>query len=216
MENITKEQEERLLLYATYSILYMNDMACFAIQQLKQRVATLDSESRKIYGALLKRERTYIENITRVVDTKMDYYCDFCSEMDNLCDSSYDDFKHALKHAYSQANITDSDLMSQIEIMRSIVELSVIGGTNIINNTAKYLPKARWLENYILNDIMRVANNFSHWVYRKIPKDISINLNEDSDVMQKFHALSEKLMSFQNFDMAYRKAIDLELERNKQ
>ena len=46
---------------------------------------------------------------------------------------------------------------------------------------------------------MRVANNFSHWVYRKIPKDISINLNEDSDVMQKFHALSEKLMSFQNF-----------------
>jgi hypothetical protein len=34
--------------------------------------------------------------------------------------------------------------------------------------------------------------------------------------MQKFHALSEKLMSFQNFDMAYRKAIDLELERNKQ
>jgi hypothetical protein len=106
--------------------------------------------------------------------------------------------------------------MSQVEIMRSMVELSVVGGTNIINNTAKYLPKARWLENYLFNDIMRVANNFSNWVYRKIPKDISINLNEDSDVMQKFHSLSETLMSFQNFDTAYRKAIDLELERNKQ
>lgn len=216
MENISKEQEERLLLYATYSILYMNDMACFAIQQLKKQVSTLDKESQKIYGALLKRERNYINNITAIVDSKMDYYCDFCTEMDNLCDGSYEDFKQSLKDAYANSNMNDSDFMAQIETMRSMVELSVEGGKRIIDNTAKYLPKARWLENYLFVEILRVANNFAHWVYRKIPKDITVDLTINSDVMKKFHDLSETLMSFQNFDIAYRKAIELELERNKE
>ena len=38
VEKISKEQEERLLLYATYTILYLNDTACFAIQQLSSSV----------------------------------------------------------------------------------------------------------------------------------------------------------------------------------
>lgn len=215
MKEIAKEQEERLLLYATYTILYLNDTACFSIQQISKDVAQKDKESKKIYGALLKRNKQYLERINKIVDNKMDYYCDFCTEMDNICDDAYSDFKDSLRNVYKNAGIEDYEYLSKVETMRSMVDLSVEAGRKVINNISIVLPKAKFLENYILNDIKRVSNNFAKWSYRKVPKGIVVDLNDDSETMKKFNELSGCLIDFYSFDKAYRKAIDLELERKK-
>lgn len=216
MKEITKEQEERLLLYATYTILYMNDMACFSIQQLSKDVMKKDKESKKIYGALTKRTKTYLDKISRIVDNKMDYYCDFCTEMDNLCDDAYVLFKESLNKAYKDANIVGYEYMAKVETMRSMVELSVEAGKKVITSVSTVTPKAKWLGNYLFVEMMRIANNFAKWAYRKVPQETSINFNEESDVMQKFKKLSECLIDFYSFDKAYRNAIELEYERNNE
>ena len=215
MEELSKEQEERLLLYATYTILYLNDTACFAIQQLKSRIPD-DKESKKIYGALLKRSRQYLAQIDKIVDNKMDYYCDFCTEMDSVCDDQFFSFKKSLQKAYAYANIDNSEYFALVESMRSMVDLSVEAGKNVIAKIQATLPKVSWLMNYLPVEMLRVANNFANWEYRKIPKDIVINFNEESEVMQEFRKLSECLIDYNNFDKSYRKSIELELKRKNE
>lgn len=215
MKELSKEQEERLLLYATYTILYLNDTACFAIQQLKSRIPD-DKESKKIYGALLKRSKQYLAQIDKIVDNKMDYYCDFCTEMDSVCDDQFFSFKKSLQKSYAYANIEDSEYFALVETMRSMVDLAVEAGKNVISKIQSTLPKVSWLLNYLLVDISRVANNFASWEYRKIPKDIVINFNEESEVMQEFRKLSECLIDYNSFDKAYRTSIDLELKRKSE
>lgn len=212
---ITKEQEERLLLYATYTILYLNDTACFSIQQLGKSVKERDKESQKIYGALLKRNKHYLDAINKIVDNKMDYYCDYCTEMDNICDDAYSEFKASLHNAYSDANIDDCQYMAQVETMRSMVELSVEAGKKVIDSVSTATPRAKWLGNYLLADMIRVANNFANWSYRKVPKGIKVDLSIDSDVMNKFKDLSGKLIDYESFITAYKRAIELEVEREK-
>ena len=215
VEKISKEQEERLLLYATYTILYLNDTACFAIQQLSSRIPN-EKESKKIYGALLKRSKQYLSKIYQIVDNRMDYYCDFCTEMDSICDEQFFAFRKSLQKAYAYSNIDDAEYLSLVESMRSMVDLSVEAGKNVIGKLKVALPKITWLLNYLPVDMLRVANNFANWEYRKIPKDIVINFNEESEVMQEFRKLSECLIDYNSFDKAYRKSIELELKRKNE
>lgn len=209
-DKISKEQEERLLLYSTYTILYLNDTACFAVQQLGSNIPE-EKETRKIYGALLKRSREYLSQIEKIVDKKIDYFCDYCTEMDNICDEQYFVFKNSLQKSYAIANIKNAEYFATIETMRSMVDLSVEAGKSVVSKISAALPKAKWLLNYLLVDMLRVANNLAKWEYRKIPKDIVINFNEDSDVMKEFRKLSECMIDYNSFDKAYRKAITLEL-----
>ena len=215
VEKISKEQEERLLLYATYTILYLNDTACFAIQQLSSRVPD-DKESKKIYGALLKRSKQYLAKIDKIVDNKMDYYCDFCTEMDSICDEQLFAFKKSLQKAYAYANIENPDYYATVETMRSMVDLAVEAGKKVVSNLKSVIPQSKWLLNYIPAEILRVANNFAKWEYRKIPKNIVVDFNEESEVMQEFRKLSECLIDYNSFDKAYRKSIELELKRKNE
>lgn len=213
LDKITKEQEERLLLYATYTILYLNDTACFTIQQLCTHVPE-NKESKKIYGALLKRGNEYLNKINTVVDNKMDYYCDYCTEMDEITNEAYFAFKKSLQKAYATLNLDNCEYFSMVETMRAMVDLAVEAGRKVIASIHDVVPKSKWLECYLLVDMQRVANNFATWEYRKIPKDMIVNFNQDKEVMDCLKELSKCLISYNSFDKAYRNAIELENERN--
>lgn len=215
VDKISKEQEERLMLYATYTILYLNDTACFAIQQLGSKIPN-EKEVKKIYGALLKRSKQYLAKIDKIVDNKMDYYCDFCTEMDSICDEQLFAFKKSLQKSYKDANIDNHEYLSMVETMRSMVDLAVVAGKDVITKLSVALPKISWLLNYLIVDMLRVANNFANWEYRKIPKGVIINFNEESEVMQEFRKLSECLIDYNSFEKAYRKSIELELKRKNE
>lgn len=209
MEELNKEQSDWLLIYTMYTILYLNDTACFAIQQLSKDVLSMDKESKKIYSALIKRAKAYDHKMVEIIDNSMDSFCNYCSEMDKICDCAYFEFKDALKKAYQDAGIEDYEQMSKIEIMRSIVEISVVAGNRVIDNVKWKIKHADKLSSYILEDMLRVANNFSNWAYRKVPKDIKLDFNKDSNVMQKFSTLSHCLIDYNSFSKAYKNALEM-------
>lgn len=216
MKEITKEQEDRLLLYSIYTILYLNDTACFSVQQLNKDVMERDKESQKIYKALLKRNKFYLNKMSSIVDRSIDYYCDYCTAMDEICDNAYSNFKDSLQKAYKEVGIDDYEYIAKVETMRSMVEISVEAGKKTIDSTCKYIPQTRGLESYLLKDMLRIANNFSNWAYRKVPKDIRLDFNENSDVMQKFRTLSTCLIDYFSFEKAYISAISIEKEQKNQ
>ena len=192
----------------------MNDTACFSIQQIGKHVKEKDKESQKIYRALTKRCNQYLSDINKIVDNKMDYYCDYCTEMDNICDSSYFNFRTSLKDTYKKAGIDDYEYMAQVETMRSMIELSVEAGKRVLEDINKYSINAKYLGNFLFLDILRVANNFSNWAYRKVSKDARVNLNEHSDVMKNFRELSACMIDYESFNTSYLKATQLDKERN--
>lgn len=199
MKEITKEQRANLLLYATYTILYMNDMACFSIQQLGKEVMARDKESKKIYGALLKRCKHYINDLESRINRAIDAWCDYCTNMDDICDESYNEYKVEIFNTYKKANVDDCSYLANVEAMRSMVELAVQGGKHIIEDVCIYIPDATWLKDCLIADMMRVANNFANWSYRRVPENIKIDLNEESDVMKKFNTFSSLLIDYDSF-----------------
>ena len=216
MENKLSQQEENVMLYATYNILYVNDVACNLIKELVYELDDKDKETKKIYGALLKRAKAYFKKVNTIVGDKIEYFADYCGEMDDVCDPFIDKFREELYKAYKSHNIGDEVWYAKVEIMRSMCELAVHSNKHLIDRISIKYPRAKWLSYYCIEDIMKVANNFTHWVYRKVSNGVTIDFSQDSDVMVSFRALNTALMEYDNFDLCYRKAIEYELERNKQ
>lgn len=208
------KNEEWAMLYATYNILYTNDLACNLIKDLQDDMATQDKETRKIFGALLKRANEYFTKVNKIVGSRIDYLADYCGEMDDVSDPLIENFRNSLSEAYSSANIKNYDFFARVETMRSMCELAKYSAEHVIQKMSETIPRAKWLNFYVISEISKIANNLTHWMYRKIPKDIIIDFNESSDVMVKFRELNTGLMEFNNFDAAYRKAIEYEQERN--
>lgn len=212
--NMKDVEEEKILLYSTYTILYLNDTACNLVKEVETYMHDKDKESKKIFGALIKRVNEYLEKVNSVIQDKVDYFADYNTEMDDLCYDATIDFKNELFDVYSMHNLGDCEYLTQVETMRSMIDLALYASQRVIENASKKTSRAKWLNFYVISDISRVGNNFANWTYRKLPKDTGFNVNDESDVMKKFRKLSEILVDFKSFDVAYRKAIECEKERN--
>lgn len=206
IERITNKQKEYLMLYGIYTILYINDTACFSIQQLNKDVMCRDKESKKVYNALRRRCHAYLMDIEKIIGEDMDGYVAYCTEMDDICNNTYVEFKESLMNAYKNANIEDCEYLSKVETMRSIVGLSVETCINIAEKIQKYNQKAKAFEKYALLDIQRVANNFATWSYRNVPKDARIELGKESKTVEIFNRLSELLVDYNSFEKSYLKS----------
>lgn len=84
-------QGELALRIAIYNILYVNDLACACVIDMKDKVKTQDKETQKIYSALLKRQWNYEREITKIIGEQIGFCADVNAEMDDsvqtkLCD----------------------------------------------------------------------------------------------------------------------------------
>lgn len=213
MEKVFSKQEEYVMLYATYNILYVNDIACNLVKELSYEISEQDKETRKIFGALLKRANAYFIKVNKIIGEKIDYFADYCGEMDDICDPFIDKFRNSLYETYKSYNIGNEKWYAKVETMRSMCELAVHSNKHLIERISLTYPRAKWLSYYCIEEVFKVANNLTHWVYRKVPQSVSINFNKDSDVMVAFREMNTALMEYDNFDLCYRKAIEYELER---
>ena len=214
MELKIDKQEENVMLYATYNVLYVNDIACNLVKELICEIDDKDKETKKIFGALLKRANEYFKKVESIIGTRIDYFADYCGEMDDICDPYIDKFRNDLYETYSSHNIENPLWYAKVETMRSMCELAVHSNKHLVERISVKYPRAKWLNYYLIEDISKVANNFTHWVYRKVPKNISIDFNQDSDVMVSFRELNTALMEYDNFEKCYLQAIEYEKERN--
>ena len=96
-------REDNILKYTTYTILYVNDLACNCIKDLMPFIAHKDKETQKIYGALLKRATNYLRFVRSVIkEESNNFLADYNSVMDDINDESVVLFKEAIINAYKQ------------------------------------------------------------------------------------------------------------------
>ncbi len=204
IQELTQEHKEMLMLYAMYTISYINDTACFSIQQLNKDVMSKDKESKKIYGALLKRCSSYLNDLDEAIGDKIDTFCAYNETMDDICDDVYFDFRQTLMNAYKESQMDDYEYLAKVETMRTIVGLSVDICRDISTSIKQYIPEGDVFMNHALLDIQRVANNFARWSYRKIPSDIKVNVGKGSETSKKLDMFNRLIVDWKSFDKAYK------------
>lgn len=185
-----------LLLSATYLILWLNDCATNLIKDIEYDIKFKDKETRKIYGALKRRINIYQHEIHSIVgDNKAEFFANFNEAMDDTFMPLINDIKKEILKSYVEHDIDDADYLSMVETARFMTEYSCKVNINCVRDMFKLTDKAVSLRSYRLTELNQIMENFANWSYRNCP---FFNLNDQSEVLNKFHILDNAIGEIQN------------------
>lgn len=205
-------REDNILKYATYTILYANDLACNCIKDLKPFIAHKDKETQKIYGALLKRATNYLRFVRGVIkEESNNFLADYNSVMDDINDESVVLFKEAIINAYKQGNISEYEFLGNVEVARSMFYLSIATLDCLISKLSSSAINSFCLNTYSLKPYSYIMDNFVKWCYRFAEKEMScdLDISKDEEVMKHFVKINENLLNYESFDKCYSEALKL-------
>ena len=205
-------REDNILKYATYTILYANDLACNCIKDLRPFIAHKDKETQKIYGALLKRATNYLRFVRSVIkEESNNFLADYNSVMDDINDESVVLFKEAIINAYKQGNISEYEFLGNVEVARSMFYLSIATLDCLISKLSSSAINSFCLNTYSLKPYSYIMDNFVKWCYRFAEKEMScdLDISKDEEVMKHFVKINENLLNYESFDKCYSEALKL-------
>lgn len=185
--------------------MYVNDLACACIVQMKDFIKNQDKETQKIFGALEKRQRAYEHLISKIIETNIEFLSEYNSCMDESVQPKLEDFINEMKSALDSIGVENSYFVALAEIARTIVGYSVKNVENRVKECLKYKKDSVHLRQYKMLDMLRVAENFSNWVSRKCGK---LDLNKCDNVMKAYRDLDKTLTNREIINNALFKAKD--------
>lgn len=202
MEKVSDDVKDRIALYATYAMLYINDITCNEILFLDNYITDKDKETKKIYGALKKRAKQYLSDIRKIVGDHNLYYSEYCSSMDDFCDEKLEDLKESIVNAIKAKGIDEYEFVGKVATVEILTFHAITSAEYLIRESAKFAPDSNRLKKYILSDINRVANNLTKWLWLvyKIPHGLDVS---DFGITEKVNALNAVLLSYEPFETSY-------------
>ena len=144
-----------------YNIMYVNDLACACVIDMQDYIKQQDKETQKIYGALIKRQREYERNIARILESKTDFLAEYNSYMDDSVQPKLKTFIDELQIALNSVGTENSKFVALTEVARTMVGYSVMNVEKRVEECLKFKKDSVHLRGYKLNDMLRVAENFS-------------------------------------------------------
>lgn len=207
-----KDSEMNLLKYAMYTMLYANDLACNCIKDLKPFVEEKDKETKKIYGALLKRSNYYLKSIRQLIqESANNFLADYNSIMDDINDECVENYRDSIIEAYFKGGITEYEFLGYLETARSLFYLSITSLDCIVEKLSKEGVKSYNLKNYSLKPYAYIMDNLVNWCYRHAEKEVSgdLDLSKDKEVMEWFSKINKNILNYESFATCYNKASEM-------
>lgn len=191
---------------AIYNILYVNDLACACVIDMKDKVKTQDKETQKIYGALLKRQWNYEREITKIIGEQIGFCADVNAEMDDSVQTKLCDLYDAI-YSYLQDNgVENYGFIAYAELAYTIIGYSIMSIDKRIEECRKYNKEVVNLQRYKLLGMRDVSKNLCNWVERKCK---GINLNDSKEIIEAYRELDKVLTSCSVIENAIIKAEEL-------
>lgn len=210
-----KSSEENLLKYAMYTMLYCNDFACNCIKELSPYILEKDKETKKIYGALLKRTNRYLKDIRSIIqESANNFLGDYNSFMDDIVETNFLEFQNCIINAYYKGGITEHEFLGHLEATRSVFYLSISTLECLVDKLNSLGVKSYNLKNYSLKPYSYIMDNLVKWCYRNAEKELNddFELTKDEEVMKYFKEINNNLLDFESFDKCYKAACELSNE----
>ena len=110
--------------------------------------------------------------------------------MDESVQPKLKTFIDELQIALNSVGTENSKFVALTEVARTMVGYSVLNVEKRVEECLKFKKDSVHLRGYKLNDMLRVAENFSDWVSRKCKK---LDLNKCENVMNAYRELDKVL-----------------------
>lgn len=197
--NIHKTEEDRIinaLKYLMYSMLYINDLACSCVIDMKDKIYGQDKETRKIFGALLKREDHYEKTVNQIMDNIIDRFAEFNLEMDEKIKDKREDLYLCILSYLKSKGVENAEFIAYVELAYMITDWSVNYIETRVRECMKYDRNVVNLRSYKLLGTRDILSNLCKWANRNIKE--SLDLNESEDVLRTFRELRRMITDYGN------------------
>lgn len=207
------KKDSNVVLYCVYSILYANDLSCNMIQDLERFVKCKDKETRKIYGALIKRVKKYKSMLYEIMGDAVGFFADYNENMDDINDENLTKFRTSIINFYKEQGFDDYEFLGYIEAAHTSLVFSNNVRNVVLDVAKQHEVDVKRLYIYNLLELKKVMDDLSHWCYRHVRKTLveEINLFQDKGILENFAQMNENLLNYDNFEKCYTKTVN---ERN--
>ena len=190
---------------AIYNMIYVNDLACACVIDMKDKLQEQDKETKKIFGALVKRQVVYEKEITRIVGNKIDFCAEYNSQMDEKIKSLVQDLYDAIYNFLNKNGVENCTFIALAELCYTITSYSVNSIEKRISECLKYSQDILNLRSYKLSEMEKISRNLCNWLCRKI-KDM--DMNKDENIINAYRKLDKALTNVGNIDCSILKATE--------
>lgn len=183
-----KMTPNQIVLMAVYQTMYLNELVCCCVHDIKPSISKMDKETQKIFKAAIKRVREYEKEMIKIAGTSSNVYVDFNDIMDYTIQPLLDKYRDAVySHFNSIKNVEYPYICSLIELARSMTKHSIMEISNRIRDCLKYDGDSVSLRRYKQTDLLGILENLTKWIFRKVEEDI--NLNDSSECVEAWKNL---------------------------
>ena len=199
-------QAELALRIAIYNILYVNDLACACVIDMKDKVKNQDKETQKIYGALLKRQWNYEKELLKILGDQINFCADVNSEMDDSVQTKLCDLYDAIYSYLKNNGVENYDFIAYAELAYTIIGYSVFSIDKRIEECRKYNKDVVNLQRYKLLGMLDVSKSLCNWLERNCN---GLNLNDCQEIKKAYSKLDKVLTDIHVIENAILKAEEL-------
>ena len=183
--------ESFALQLAIYNMIYVNDLACACVIDMRDKIGKQDKETQKIYRALSKRQRRYDKAIEEIMGNDEIGHCaEFNLRMDEHIQPLVEDLYDQIYNYLHINNIENAQFIALAERAYIVLGYSVISINKRIKECLKYNKEVVNLHSYELTEMRDIAKNLCDWVSRKCK---AVDLNKSPEIMESYQKLDKGL-----------------------
>lgn len=188
---------ELVLQLAIYNIMYVNDLGCACIVDMKDKVYDQDKETKKIFGALLNRQWKYEKEITKILGKYIDILAEYNSEMDDKIQDKLATFYTAIYNFLESNRVGNARFIAYAELAYTIIDYSVNSIEKRVSECLKYNKDVVNLRQYKMLGMRDVSRNLCNWLCRRIK---GLDMNNDENVVNAYRELDKALTDINFID----------------
>lgn len=203
------QSKDNAVIFATYISLYVNDIACNAVNDIERFVNRKDKKALKRWRELKGYTSYYFTHFRKTVKMGGLYFVsNFNEVLDECADKPIKQLETAIRYCLKRHNIVDSGLESKTILAHILTEFAVTTVQSFCDKLKELEVPYSGLLGWRINKIQMATREFYFRALRDIPNDV---LKEMSDMIAPIVSLlTEEVAKYENFRRAYEYAIEEE------
>lgn len=206
----TEQEAQSMILYITYSVLYMNDTACNVCREIEPKLKEMPFKgngAKKIYGALMKKVDYYYTHSTKVFGQEIDFIAEQFGNLDDIFDDLVIGVKKAVEQCYTEQGLEHADFYAKVEQARLISEYAVMANKFFTETFGKIIPFLKNLKGWCIEDIKSTATSMSDFCFEIIKNRLYVNMQEYKPIKKAINKLNNTFLNTSKFIEAYNNAV---------
>ena len=201
-----KPNNDNAILYATYTTLYVNDIACNAIKDIKTSVNRKDKKILKRWRELNSETQYYFNHFRRTV--KMDglyFVSNFNEVIDDCAEKPITQLETAIKYCLKRFGVENIDLTYKTILAHVLTEFAVSTVESLCEKLKEEnIPFLR-LKGWCIKKIQKNMREFYFRALRGIDNNV---IDEIKGIIEPIITLlTSQIAKYENFERAYEYAV---------